>query len=72
MRKKTYTITRIINNSVASSAGLSEGDTIKIRGLKYDEDYEVFSLAIDLKSKRFGYLDKSMVLYSFIEVNTFI
>lgn len=71
-RKKTYTITRIISNSVASSVGLSEGDIIKIRGLKYDEDYEVFSLAIDLKSKRFGYLDKSMVLYSFIEVNTFI
>ncbi len=71
-RKRHYLVTRIVNGTVASSAGISEGDVIKIKSLKYDEKYEVFSLSIDLKSKRFGYLNKSMVLYSYNEINTFI
>jgi len=71
-RKRNYLVTRIVNGSVASTAGISEGDVIKIKSVKYDEKYEVFSLSIDLKSKRFGYLNKSMVLYSYNEINTFI
>jgi len=71
-RKRDYLVTRIVSGSVASAAGISEGDTIKIKGVKYDENYKVFSLIMELKSKRFGYLNKSMILYNFSEVNSFI
>jgi S1-C subfamily serine protease len=71
-RKKHYQIERVVKGSVASSVGLSEGDLIKIRGLKFDKTYEVFSLVIELKSKRFGYMKKNLVLYSYPEINTFI
>jgi hypothetical protein len=71
-RKRDYLVTRIVSGSIASAAGISEGDTIKIKDVKYDDKYKVFSLIMELKSKRFGYLNKSMVLYSYIEVNSFI
>ncbi len=71
-RKKHYQIERVVKGSVASSVGLTEGDLLKIRGLKFDKTYEVFSLFIELKSKRFGYLKKNLVLYSYPEINTFI
>jgi S1-C subfamily serine protease len=71
-KKKAYLVSRIISGSVASSVGISEGDEIKIKAIKYDEENKVFLLAIDLKSKRYGYLNKSMVLYSFAEINSFI
>jgi len=71
-RKRDYLVTRVVNGSVASSAGISEGDMIKLRNLKYEEDYEVFLLSMELKSKRFGYLNKSLVLYSYSQVNSFI
>jgi S1-C subfamily serine protease len=71
-RKKQYQIERVVKGSVASSVGLSEGDQIRIRGLKFDKTYEVFSLVIELKSKRFGYLKKNLVLYSYTGINTFI
>jgi len=71
-KKKSYIIAHVLNGSVAANAGISEGDVIKLRGVKYDEDSRYFALIIDLKSKRFGYLDKSMALYQYTEVNTFI
>ncbi len=71
-KKKYYIIAHVLNGSVAANAGISEGDVIKLRSIKYDEDNRYFSLIIDLKSKRFGYLDKSMALYQYTEVNTFI
>ncbi len=71
-KKKSYIITHVLNGSVAANAGISEGDVIKLRSIKYDEDNRYFAIVIDLKSKRFGYLDKSMVLYQHTEVNTFI
>lgn len=70
--KKSYIITHVLTGSVAANAGISEGDVIKLRSIKYDEDNEYFAVIIDLKSKRFGYLDKSMALYQYTEVNTFI
>jgi len=71
-RKKNYLVTRVVTGSVASRVGISEGDIIKVKGIKYDEKYRVFYLPLDLKSKRFGYLNKSMVLYTYTEINTFI
>jgi len=69
---KSYVVTRIISSSIASSVGISEGDTIKVRNIKYDEKSRVFSLMIELKSKRFGYMNKSIVLYSGAGVSNFI
>jgi len=71
-KKKSYIIMHVLNGSVAADAGISEGDVIKLRSIKYDEDNKYFAILIDLKSKRFGYLDKSMALYQYTEVNTFI
>jgi len=71
-RKKNFVVTRVLNNSVANSVGITEGDRIRIRDLEYDENTRLFYLVIDLESKRFGYLKKSMVLYQYLETNTFI
>jgi len=71
-RKKTYIVSRVISGSVASRVGITEGDEIRVRNLKYDEKEKIFYLSIDLRSKRFGYLNESMVLYSYEITNNFI
>ena len=71
-RKKSYVVTRTLGGSVANNVGIVEGDEVKIRELEYDEESEVFYLVVELKSKRFGYIDKSMVLYRYLDVNAFI
>ncbi|HUT65478.1 MAG TPA: trypsin-like peptidase domain-containing protein, partial [Spirochaetota bacterium] len=67
-----FVVTRIISGSVASSVGISEGDTIRVKRIEYDEKVRVFSLIIELKSQRFGYMNKSIVLYSRTGVSNFI
>jgi len=71
-RKNNYTVQHIITNSVASKVGISEGDVIKLKKIKYDKNSKVFYLYLELKSKRFGYINKSMVLYTYAELNSFI
>jgi serine protease Do len=71
-RKKVYVVSKILSGSVAISVGIAEGDVVKIRDLKYDEEGKVFYLIVELKSKRFGNINKGMVLYRYIEVNAFI
>jgi len=68
----SFVVTRIISGSVASSVGISEGDTIRVKRIDYDEKVRVFSLIIELKSRRFGYMNKSIVLYSRAGVSNFI
>ncbi|KKL19165.1 hypothetical protein LCGC14_2468220 [marine sediment metagenome] len=71
-RKKSYLVSRIIAGSVANNVGITEGDLIKMKTVKYDEENRYFYLPIELKSKRFGYIKKSMVLYSTADTNIFI
>jgi S1-C subfamily serine protease len=71
-RRKFNAVKRVLHNSVASSVGIAEGDMIRIRELKYDEETRVFYLIIELESKRFGYINKNMILYRYLETNTFI
>ncbi len=71
-RKKLYLVSRVVRGSVANSVGISEGDVIKMKGIEYDEENRVFFLSIDLKSKRFGYINKSIALFSPADINTFI
>jgi S1-C subfamily serine protease len=71
-RKKSYLVSRILAGSVANSVGITEGDIIKMRSVKYDEENRYFYLPIELKSKRFGYINKNMVLYSPADINIFI
>ena len=68
----SFVVTRIISGSVASSVGISKGDTIRVKRIEYDEKVRVFSLVIELKSQRFGYMNKSIVLYSRAGVSNFI
>ncbi len=69
---RSYIVSRIVSSSIASSIGISEGDEIKVREIKYDEESKVFYLIIDLKSKRFGYMNKNMIIYSNTSVNSFV
>jgi S1-C subfamily serine protease len=71
-RKKEYVVSRILSDSIANSVGIGEGDTIRIRDMKYEEEAKVFVLIIELKSKRFGNINRNMVLYRYIDVNAFI
>lgn len=71
-RKKEYVVSKILSGSVAHSVGIGEGDMVKIRDLKYEEEGKMFYLVIELKSKRFGNIHRNMVLYRYIEVNAFI
>jgi|GEM_PF-186863 len=71
-RKKEYVVSKILSGSVANSVGIGEGDMVKIRDLKYEEEGKMFYLVIELKSKRFGNIHRNMVLYRYIEVNAFI
>jgi S1-C subfamily serine protease len=71
-RKKEYVVSKILSDSVANSVGIGEGDTVRIRDLKYDEEQMVFYLVIELKSKRFGNINRNMVLYRYVDVNAFI
>ncbi|MBN2325491.1 MAG: trypsin-like peptidase domain-containing protein [Spirochaetes bacterium] len=69
---QSYVVKRILSSSVASNVGISEGDTIRLKKIKYDENSRVFSLLIELKSKRFGFMNKPIILYSRTGVSNFI
>ena len=71
-RKKEYVVSKILSDSVANSVGIGEGDTVRIKELKYEEEAKLFYLIIELKSKRFGNINRNMVLYRYIDVNAFI
>ncbi|MFW6181601.1 MAG: S1C family serine protease [Spirochaetota bacterium] len=71
-RRNEFIVEDTLQDSAASRAGIVEGDQIRLRDLKYDSDEQVFYLVIDLKSRRFGYLSKSLMLYQFMGVNSFI
>jgi len=71
-KKRSYSVSRIISGSIASGAGIAEGDFLKVRSIKYDEKTKVFTMVIEIKSKRFGYLNKPLVLFSFADGNSFI
>lgn len=71
-RKDTYVISKTLQGSAASQVGITEGDEIKLREIEYDRESDVFYLVMDLKSKRFGYLSKSMILYQYVGVSSFI
>jgi S1-C subfamily serine protease len=70
--QNSFMVKKIITSSIASSVGITEGDTIKIQQIRYDEGAKIFSMMIDLKSKRFGYMNKNIVLYSRAGVANFI
>jgi hypothetical protein len=71
-KQKAYTVASVVSGSVASGVGISEGDTIRIKTIKYDEKLQVFSMSIELKSKRFGYLNRPLVLFTYAETNSFV
>jgi S1-C subfamily serine protease len=71
-RKKDYTVQRVVSGSVASGAGVAEGDIIKIKAIKYDENMRVFAMAVEIKAKRFGYLTRPLTLFTYAEANSFV
>ena len=71
-KRKVYTVARVVSGSFASRAGITDGDIIKIRTIKYDEKLSVFSMAIEIKSKRYGYLNRPLVLFTYAETNSFV
>ena len=71
-RKNEFIVSDTLQGSAASRAGITEGDTLRLRNIEYDREEQVFYLVMDLKAKRFGYLSKSMMLYQFVGVTSFI
>jgi len=70
--KKTYIVEGVIPGSPAQEAGISEGDELKLRKVEYLSSQGVFILNMEIKSKRYGYLDKNLVLYADEIMNNFL
>jgi len=71
-KRKFYSVSRVVSGSPAGEFGVTEGDEIRIKGLKYNEKNKLFYLSLELRSKRFGYISKSIVLYTYEGINSFI
>ncbi|MDR0590170.1 MAG: S1C family serine protease [Spirochaetaceae bacterium] len=57
-----YFIKRVVRGSIADEAGLSEQDSVSIRGFKIEEKEGYALLDINVKKRRLGYLETSMRL----------
>ncbi len=71
-RRRFLTVERVIPGSPAAEFGITEGDELLLRSINFDKRNGVFSLIADLKSKRFGLLNKTIVLYTYEDINSFI
>ncbi len=71
-RRRYIPVKRVIPGTPAAEFGITRGDEIKIRGIVYRKKTGVFFLQADLKSKRFGYMGKSIVLVNYEEINSFL
>ena len=71
-KRKYHSIERIIPGSPAAEFGIAEGDEILLRSINFDKKNGVFSLIADLRSKRFGFLNKTIVIYNYEDINSFI
>ncbi len=71
-KRKYVPVERVIPGSPAADFGITGGDEIKIRDIIYRKKPGIFFLRADIKSKRFGYLGKSVVLSTYQDINSFI
>lgn len=60
--KKTYTITYILNGSVADESGFSENDPVVVSNVRFNADKSVAYIEISTKRQKKGYLDLQMGL----------
>jgi membrane-associated protease RseP (regulator of RpoE activity) len=71
-RRKQYRITRVFPGTFADESGFSVGDLLTVRNGKIDDEYDVFYLEAIYEGKKEGFLESSMILYTFLDSNVFI
>ena len=60
--KKLYTVSKVIKNSSADTAGFSEGDPVQILQCEPSDDKSVLQVGIYTKNKKKGFIDYGMTL----------
>jgi S1-C subfamily serine protease len=63
----TYRVKKVVRGSIADEAGLSADDPVTIRRLRISEKEGFVLLNIDVKKRRMGYLETSMLLPAFLD-----
>jgi hypothetical protein len=63
----TYLVKKVVRGSIADEAGLSENDSISIRGFRLLEDDGYALLEIDVKKRRMGYIETSIQLPALLD-----
>jgi S1-C subfamily serine protease len=63
-----YIIKRVVRGSIADEAGLSEQDSVSIRGFRVEEKEGYALLDIYVKKRRLGYLETSMRLPAILDI----
>lgn len=70
--EKGYIITKVYPGTIADETGLSVNDPFFWRGLKIDEEQKVALFQIIIKKRKAGFLESSIQLGAYIEVDYFI
>ncbi len=70
--EKGYIITKVYPGSIADETGLSVNDPFFWRGLKIDEEQKVALFQIIIKKRKAGFLESSIQMGAYIEVDYFI
>lgn len=64
LSKRTFTITKIMQGSIADESGFSENDPITFSNIKFDADKRFLYAAVNTRRRKKGFLDISMLLAS--------
>ena len=64
---RKFTITRIINGSIADESGFSINDPITLLDVQFDEEKTVMALQVSTKKRKKGYIDISIGMSSALD-----
>ncbi len=64
---RKFTITRIINGSIADESGFSINDPVTILDVQFDEEKTVMGLQVSTKKRKKGYIDISIGMSSALD-----
>ena len=70
--EKGYIITRVYQGSIADETGLSENDPFYWRGFRIEEEQKVALFQMIIKKRKAGFLESSIQLGAYVELDYFI
>jgi S1-C subfamily serine protease len=70
--EKSYVVEKVYPGTIADETGLSENDPFYWRGLKIDSENKLALLRMVIKKRKAGFLESSMQLAAYIDVDYFI